>query len=199
MEGRIVAIDCEMVGVGPTRKDALARVSIVDFHGNVLLDRYVKPKLPITDYRTRWSGIRPKHMKRGITFKQARSSVLKLLNDKVVVGHAIHFDLKILKISQHSLATRDTSKCIRLRQMAKFPEDQTPSLKKLSSAVLKQDIQMTTHCSVEDATATMDLYRLVHEEWEGEITQKSVKKSMRKLSQKYFDDAFWPDYIINGG
>ncbi|KAA1115060.1 3'-5' exonuclease [Puccinia graminis f. sp. tritici] len=59
-----VAIDCEMVGVGPNGSvSALARVSIVDFHGNVLLDQYVKPTQPVTQYRTWVSGIRAKHLR----------------------------------------------------------------------------------------------------------------------------------------
>ena len=47
-----VALDCEMVGGG---KDGLinicARVCLVDEHENVLLNTYVQPLLPVTDYR----------------------------------------------------------------------------------------------------------------------------------------------------
>ena len=49
-----------MVGVGPNGiDDALARVSIVNYHGNVLLDVYVSPNQRVTDWRTKYSGIRP--------------------------------------------------------------------------------------------------------------------------------------------
>ena len=38
---RVVAMDCEMVGVGPDgERSALARVSIIDYHGTVLYDKY---------------------------------------------------------------------------------------------------------------------------------------------------------------
>ena len=64
--GKFVAIDCEMVGVGPGGLDsALARVSIVNFNGAVLLDAYVKPLEKVTDYRTHVSGIHPKHLDSG--------------------------------------------------------------------------------------------------------------------------------------
>ena len=37
---KVVAMDCEMVGVGPTgTRSVLARVSIVDSEGNVLVDK----------------------------------------------------------------------------------------------------------------------------------------------------------------
>lgn len=64
--GKYVAIDCEMVGVGEGGiASALARVSLVNYHGAVLLDTYVKPMERVTDYRTFVSGIEPKHLKDG--------------------------------------------------------------------------------------------------------------------------------------
>jgi hypothetical protein len=38
-----VAIDCEMVGVKPSNKSALAHVAIVDFFGNQIYNKYVLP------------------------------------------------------------------------------------------------------------------------------------------------------------
>lgn len=58
--GRYLAIDCEMVGVGINASESsLARVSVVNYHGEVIMDEYVKPREPVVDYRTRYSGIRP--------------------------------------------------------------------------------------------------------------------------------------------
>jgi RNA exonuclease 4 len=57
--GKYVAIDCEMVGVGPNgAASVLARVSIVNYDGAVLLDKFVKPVEVVTDYRTFVSGVR---------------------------------------------------------------------------------------------------------------------------------------------
>ena len=63
--GRYVAIDCEMVGVGPypDRESALARVSIVDYNGDQIYDSYVLPQETVTDWRTFVSGVEPKRMK----------------------------------------------------------------------------------------------------------------------------------------
>ncbi len=59
-------MDCEMVGVGPDGiESALARVSIVNYSGGVVLDEYVRPQEPITNYRTWVSGIRPEDMVNG--------------------------------------------------------------------------------------------------------------------------------------
>ena len=62
-------MDCEMVGIGPLGfQSALARVSIVNFHGHTILDTYAKPQEPVTDYRTQVSGIRPHHLADGSSF-----------------------------------------------------------------------------------------------------------------------------------
>lgn len=54
----ILAIDCEMVGIGPDgSKNSLARVSIVDYNGMILLDTFVRQRRVVTDYRTFVSGI----------------------------------------------------------------------------------------------------------------------------------------------
>lgn len=61
-----LAMDCEMVGVGPDGvESALARVSIVNYSGGVVLDEYVRPQEPITNYRTWVSGTRPEDMVNG--------------------------------------------------------------------------------------------------------------------------------------
>jgi len=67
-----------MVGVGKGDKEssALARVSIVNFHGHCVLDYYVKPKEDVTDWRTWVSGISPKDMVHGITPTPHCNSIL---------------------------------------------------------------------------------------------------------------------------
>uniref|UniRef100_A0A8C6ZWY1 Exonuclease domain-containing protein n=1 Tax=Nothoprocta perdicaria TaxID=30464 RepID=A0A8C6ZWY1_NOTPE len=55
---KAVAMDCEMVGVGPKGEDSIvARVSIVNQFGKCVYDKYVKPTEEVTDYRTAVSGI----------------------------------------------------------------------------------------------------------------------------------------------
>ncbi|XP_006275928.1 interferon-stimulated 20 kDa exonuclease-like 2 [Alligator mississippiensis] len=166
---KLVAIDCEMVGTGPGgRTSDLARCSIVNYHGDVVYDKYIRPIEPIADYRTRWSGIRKHHMKNATPFKTAQKEILKLLTGKVVVGHAIHNDFKALKYFHPKVATRDTAQIPLLNRRAGFPEHETASLKRLTKQLLHRDIQVGRdgHSSVEDARATMELYKVIEAEWE---------------------------------
>ncbi|XP_048882206.1 interferon-stimulated 20 kDa exonuclease-like 2 [Brienomyrus brachyistius] len=166
---KYVALDCEMVGTGPKgRNSELARCSIVSYNGDVVYDKYVSPSSPVTDFRTRWSGIKPKHLHKAASFNQARFEILKILKEKVVVGHSIQNDFKVLHYTHPPGLTRDIATIPLLSKKAGFPEQQTVSLKKLSRILLKQDIQVGKmgHSSVEDAKASMDVYKTVEVEWE---------------------------------
>uniref|UniRef100_A0A8C8T8V8 Interferon stimulated exonuclease gene 20-like 2 n=1 Tax=Peromyscus maniculatus bairdii TaxID=230844 RepID=A0A8C8T8V8_PERMB len=174
LPGKMVALDCEMVGTGPKgRVSSLARCSIVNYNGDVLYDEYVRPPCHIVDYRTRWSGIRKSHMVNATPFKIARSQILKILSGKVVVGHAIHNDYKALQYFHPKSLTRDTSQIPLLNRKAGCPENVTLSLKHLTKKLLSRDIQagQSGHSSVEDAQATMELYKLVEVEWEQHLAQ----------------------------
>ncbi|NXY38476.1 I20L2 protein, partial [Pomatorhinus ruficollis] len=176
---KLVAMDCEMVGTGPGgRTSALARCSIVTYEGDVVYDQYVRPEAPIVDYRTRWSGIRRHHMDKAVPFRRAQQQVLRILAGKVVVGHAIHNDFKALRYSHPKALTRDTSLIPLLNRRGGFPENVTISLKRLTKALLNQDIQVgkSGHSSVEDARATMELYKVVEEEWEQHLQQNPEQK-----------------------
>lgn len=77
--GKYLGLDCEMVGVGiDGSESSLARVSLVNYHGAVILDEYVRQKERVVDYRTKWSGIRPKDLVNG-TFIFTLCILIKLL------------------------------------------------------------------------------------------------------------------------
>ncbi|XP_042295894.1 interferon-stimulated 20 kDa exonuclease-like 2 [Sceloporus undulatus] len=166
---KMVALDCEMVGTGPGgRNSDLARCSVVSYQGDVVYDKYIRPLSPITNYRTRWSGIRRHHMANAVPFKAAQKEILKLLSGKIVIGHAIHNDFKALKYFHPKSLTRDTSRIPLLNRKAGFPENESASLKRLTKQLLHRDIQVgqNGHSSVEDARATMELYKVIEVEWE---------------------------------
>ncbi|KAK6455474.1 RNA exonuclease 4 [Scheffersomyces xylosifermentans] len=162
--GKYLSMDCEFVGVGPEgTESALARVSIVNFYGHTVLDEFVKPREKVTDWRTWVSGVTPKHMNEAITFEEAQKKTADLLQDRILVGHAIHHDLDSLFLSHPKAMIRDTSK---FQTFKAISNGRTPSLKKLTSHFLKLDIQGAAHSSVEDARATMLLFRLYRKDFE---------------------------------
>lgn len=173
---KYLAIDCEMVGTGPKGSiSQLARCSVVSYDGDVVYDKFIKPSVPVTDYRTRWSGIRHRDLVRATPFTEARKEILKLLMGKVVIGHAIHNDFKVLSYSHPAALTRDTSRIPLLNRKAGIAEHECASLKRLTKAIFNRDIQTGKkgHSSVEDARATMELYKVVELEWERQLASKA--------------------------
>lgn len=156
--GKYVAVDCEMVGVGPTpdTDSALARVSIVNYHGQQVYDSFVLPKEAVTDYRTFVSGITPQLLQQARTLEEVQKDVAALLDGKILIGHAVRNDLDALMLGHPRRDVRDTSRHPAFRSLA---AGRTPSLKKLAREVLGVDIQGGEHSSVEDARATMLLFR----------------------------------------
>ncbi|KAM8796631.1 RNA exonuclease 4 [Eudromia elegans] len=172
---RAVAMDCEMVGVGPKGEDSIvARVSIVNQFGKCVYDKYVKPTEEVTDYRTAVSGIRPENIKTGEDFKVVQKEVADILNGRILVGHALHNDLKVLFLDHPKKKIRDTQKYKPFRQRVK---NVRPSLKLLCERLLDVRVQTAEHCSIQDAQAAMRLYTLEKKRWEAAIKDKSkVKK-----------------------
>ena len=186
--GKYVAMDCEMVGVGGDEdRSVLARVSIVNFHGIQVYDSFVRPKEFVTDWRTHVSGVSSKNMATARAFDDVRNEVAVLLKDKILVGHAIKHDLDVLIIGHPKRDIRDTSRFLGFR---KYSAGKTPSLKKLAREVLGVEIQQGQHSSIEDARATMLLFRRNKQAFDAEIasrfpshkTQDARERS--KLKQK---------------
>ena len=88
----LIALDCEMVGVGAWGGESrLASVSIINAEGNEIYFSYAKPPRPVTDYRTKWSGIERKHLVDAPPAKQVQEEVRKICDGRVVVGHSLDF------------------------------------------------------------------------------------------------------------
>ncbi|XP_042536818.1 RNA exonuclease 4 [Dipodomys spectabilis] len=161
---RALAMDCEMVGVGPKGEDSIAaRVSLVNQHGMCVYDKYVRPTEPVTDYRTAVSGIRPEDLKQGEKLEIVKREVAEMLKGRILVGHALHNDLKVLFLDHPKKKIRDTQKYKPFKARVKSGR---PSLKLLSEKILGLRVQQAEHCSVQDAQAAMRLYVMVKREWE---------------------------------
>ncbi|NWX17384.1 REXO4 exonuclease, partial [Aegotheles bennettii] len=172
-----VAMDCEMVGVGPKGEDSIvARVSIVNQFGKCIYDKYVKPTEEVTDYRTAVSGIRPENINTGEDFKTVQKEVADILNGRILVGHALRNDLKVLFLDHPKKKIRDTQRYKPFRERVKTGR---PSLKLLCQRLLNVQVQTSEHCSIQDAQAAMRLYTLEKKKWEAALKNKLNNKNCK--------------------
>ncbi|KQJ98141.1 RNA exonuclease 4 [Brachypodium distachyon] len=194
---KALAIDCEMVGVGATgSKSALGRVTLVNSFGNVVYDEYVRPMERIVDYRTHISGIRPKHMNKAKDFWIVQKDVAELITGKILVGHALHHDLKVLLLGHPKKDIRDTSEYEVFRR-----EGKRRSLKDLAAQELCVKIQQQEHCPIEDARAAMFIYKKHKKGWEKNRKEQfkfknKIKKRGNKKSAEANEDSNVPTVLL---
>ena len=180
--GKYIAVDCEMVGVGPDpdNDSALARVSVVNYHGNQLYDSFVLPKEPVTDYRTFVSGITAELLRSARTLDAVQADVARLLDGRILIGHSVRSDLDALLLGHPKRDIRDTSRYPGFRR---YSAGRTPGLKKLAKEILGVDIQEGQHSSVEDARATMLLFRREKNGFESEHAKRWGPSIKSKIAQ----------------
>lgn len=172
-----VALDCEMVGVGAiradgSRKSSLARVAICDFNGKRLYDKYVIPKEGlegISDYRTEFSGITPEKLVRldkdNHSFKKVRAEVIKIIADKVIVGHGLKNDFTVLNLDIPSNRKWDSTEIDIFMKNHPYLKRAPRRLQEIAKEYAGNEIQMadkTGHSPLEDARAAMNLYRIFY-------------------------------------
>ena len=185
----VVALDCEMVGVGPGGIDSvLARACVIDGAGTMLIDTYcnaVGDLRLITDYRTWCSGVEQKHVRGAPPFDDVQARVRALLRGKLLVGHQLDSDLKALQMTHPKSQTRDTATYGPLTYRGR-----PRRLKNLTLSFLGHRIQTSDqgHHPAEDARAALLLYLKFRIRWERGIEKKRAKRRAAGLVADAADD-----------
>ncbi|KAM3713600.1 hypothetical protein ACJW31_01G268000 [Castanea mollissima] len=166
---QVVALACKMVGGGSDGSlDLCARVCLIDESENIIFHTYVKPPIPVTNYRYETTGIRPEYLRDAMPLRQVQRKIQDFLCNgepmwkirpkggkaRILVGHGLDHDLDRLQIEYPAIMMRDTAKYPPLMKTSKLSN----SLKYLTQAYLGYDIQTGIQDPYEDCVATLRLY-----------------------------------------
>ncbi|KAI9650638.1 poly(A)-specific ribonuclease [Ciborinia camelliae] len=184
-EGTLIALDTEFVSIRQPEIEvnsegerqtirpiahALARVSVVrgsgEDEGLPFIDDYINCKDTIVDYLTSYSGIRPgdldprqsKHNLVSLKIAYKKLWILLNLGCKFV-GHGLKTDFRVINIQipkSHVIDTADL--------YFKPSKQRKLGLAYLAWSVFREDIQVETHDSIEDARTALRLWKK-WEEW----------------------------------
>ena len=164
---------------------ALARVSVIrgsgEDEGLPFIDDYIASKEPVVDYLTSWSGIvhgdlDPRLSKHNlVSLKVAYKKLWILLNlGCKFLGHGLKQDFRVTNIHVPKSQVIDTSDFFyvkaRLRKL---------SLAFLAWVLLKEDIQLETHDSIEDARTALKLYRKYLEFQDAGVLEAMIQEVYR--------------------
>ncbi|XP_011307622.1 uncharacterized protein prage isoform X1 [Fopius arisanus] len=147
----VYALDCEMCF---TRRGLeLAKVTVVGINGDIVYDTLVKPDDDVLDYNTRFSGITAKALSSATkTLADVQKDLTNFIHaETILIGHGLENDLRALKI----LHTTVIDTCVAFPHYLGYPY--RSSLKTLAKRLLKREIQVSKHDSVEDAKSAVDL------------------------------------------
>lgn len=78
------------------KKHQLGRVSVVNELGEIVLDKYIKPTDPVTNYQTNISGITADHLAIGEEMDSVSDELYEIMSDQKTVGHSLQNDIKVL-------------------------------------------------------------------------------------------------------
>ncbi|KAK9755518.1 hypothetical protein RND81_01G031400 [Saponaria officinalis] len=166
---KVVSLACKMVGGGSDGSlDVCGRVCLTDEYDNMIFHSYVKPQIPVTNYRYETTGIRPEYLRDAMPLKQVQRKIQEFLCNgepvwkirsrggkaRILVGHGLDHDLECLGLEYPPIMIRDTAKYPPLMKTSKLSN----SLKYLTQAYLGYDIQTGIQDPYEDCVSTMKLY-----------------------------------------
>ncbi|KAF4623053.1 hypothetical protein D9613_001730 [Agrocybe pediades] len=169
-----LAISCTNVGVGPGgTTHLLARIAIVDYRGNTVLDKYVAPTATVTDYRTLTTGITAAHLSspEAWSFAAIQNYCSNFFRGKILVGHSLWNDLAVLGLPHPAVDTRDVALYQPFRNALRSPH-QAIGLQTLAWQLMSRRCQEGQIHPVENARAALDLYRSDAAAWEASIANE---------------------------
>lgn len=137
----------------------LARISITDWQGRVLIDTFVRPTQPVTDYRSSETGLRSHHLHSAPKIEDVRKTVKELLQGKVVVGYKLWELFLFSGLSHPAIDTRDVASFVPFRKTLGYKSSQTVPLKTLVNKFMGRDIGHGYEHPLETARACLDLFR----------------------------------------
>ncbi|KAF9650071.1 hypothetical protein BDM02DRAFT_3155049 [Thelephora ganbajun] len=181
---KYIALSTQSVGVGPgilvlkavsvrsshhSAAISHRRVAIVDYRGSTVLDYFVKPTLPVSDYRTNVTGISPQDLEsdNALPFDDVQSRVASVIASKIIVGHSLWNDFSVLGLPHPAVATRDVALYRPFRTTLR--SNHVIGLQTLMWHLMNRQVQKEHVVPLENVRAVIDLYRSVETDCEASI------------------------------
>eukprot|EP00934_Nitzschia_sp_Nitz4_P001740 Nitzschia sp. Nitz4//scaffold36_size144017//137348//139393//NITZ4_003119-RA/size144017-processed-gene-0.62-mRNA-1//1//CDS//3329549555//1740//frame0 len=172
---------CEMVTIGHGGS-AVARVFMLNWDTQVVLDTFVQVPVPVKDFRD--TGIQPDFVstsnKNAMTFAKVRLRVYQILKGKILVGYNVKEHLKSLGLSHPASDIRDSSdfRPFTYEEIDGVTDEvvvvERP-LEDLAAEFLQRHVDIPLS-PLESSTIALDLYKAFRKEWEKYLVKETQQK-----------------------
>jgi len=152
---------------------SLSRISIVDYRGYTLYDTFIRPPYDVADYRTEVTGLSAHHLANAPDCLQVRNVIAPLLKDKIIVGYALGQFLYTMGLTHPAIDTRDLALFLPFRRSLRYKSTTMVPLDTLINRLMGRHIGLHGEIPLEQARASMDLFRSSEQVWEGVIKSGS--------------------------
>lgn len=182
-------LNCELVSIGHD-SSAVARVTMINWDGEVVLDTFVQVPVPVTDFRD--TGISPELIsssnRHAMSFAKVRLTVHQILKGKILIGYNLQEHLTALGLSHPHSDIRDA---VRFKMFQYEEIDGVTgqrivvrrSLLDLSCEFLNRehDYENEVFLSpIESCTVSLDLYKRFRQQWESYLVHEAHQKAINQ-------------------
>ncbi|MEB2289202.1 MAG: 3'-5' exonuclease [Anaerolineae bacterium] len=94
LQGPLVVLDTETTGLG--QRDQIVQVAVIDEAGQPLLERLVRPTVPIAPDASRVHGITAKAVRDAPAFPEIYGELTAVLKGRAIIAYNADFDRKML-------------------------------------------------------------------------------------------------------
>jgi RNA exonuclease 4 len=180
------SLHCGLVSIGHGAP-AVARVTMINWDAEVVLDTFVQVPVPVTDFRD--TGITADAVStrnpQAMSFAKVRQSVNQILKGKILVGHRLKDHLTALGLVHPPSDVRDAA-LFRLFQYEAI-DDITQQramverpVSSLAAEFLQREVESTSN-PMTICTASLDLYKKFREEWEASLVHQAQPEAAADL------------------
>ena len=185
IQRRILFLDCEfvigykeMVGQKMRHTLLLASVAILNYEGEILLNTRVTPTKKVWRYHPSITGFTARSLRNQRKEAEVKREIKELVRDRILVGHDLSSDLKVLEIDLNQLCgIRDLSTSLVLKEIMGTDKPRL-KLADVAEKLLNQTLRTTID---KDGTMT----NVCHSALEDVLVISSIYK---KIENNYIDD-----------
>jgi len=94
LQGPLLVLDTETTGLG--QRDQIVQVAVIDGAGELLLDRLVRPTVPISPDAGRVHGITVEAVRDAPAFPEVYAELATVLKGRAIIAYNAEFDRKML-------------------------------------------------------------------------------------------------------